>query len=166
MKVRGPEREEAVRRFANTPSGHKALVGYLLGRRGEAIRVCLEASGNYSLDVALVLAGQEEIELEVINPQAARHFAQALEQRSKNDPVDSAVLLEYGGAHAVYAVAAAAGAGPASYAPSPGNGRRSPRSGRRCAVAGAPLRFLAVRRPVWCGSWGEPLPTCNAAWHA
>ena len=38
VKVRGPEREEAVRRFANTPSGHKALVGYLLGRRGEAIR--------------------------------------------------------------------------------------------------------------------------------
>ena len=95
VKVRGPEREEAVRRFANTPSGHKALVGYLLGRRGEAIRVCLEASGNYSLDVALVLAGQEEVELEVINPKAARHFAQALEQRSKNDPVDSAVLLEY-----------------------------------------------------------------------
>jgi transposase len=57
--------------------------------------VCLEAIGNYSLDVRLVLAGQEEIELAVINPKAARHFAQALEQRSKNDPVDRAVLLEY-----------------------------------------------------------------------
>ena len=59
------------------------------------MRVCLEASGNYSLDVALALAGRKEIELEVINPKAARHFAQALEQRSKNDPVDSAVLSEY-----------------------------------------------------------------------
>ncbi len=45
--------------------------------------------------MALALAGRKEIELEVINPKAARHFAQALEQRSKNDPVDSAVLLEY-----------------------------------------------------------------------
>ena len=95
VKVRRPEGEEAVRRFANTPSGHKALLGYLLGRRGEAIRVCLEASGNYSLDVALALAARAAIELEVVNPKAARHFAQALEQRSKNDPVDSAVLLEY-----------------------------------------------------------------------
>jgi transposase len=95
MKVRRQEREEAVRRFDNTPSGHKVLLSYLLGRRGETIRVCLEASGNYSLDVALALARQEEVELEVINPKAARHFAQALEQRSKNDPVDSAVLLEY-----------------------------------------------------------------------
>jgi transposase len=95
VKVRRPEREEAVRRFANTPSGHKALLGYLLGRRDGAMRVCLEASGNYSLDVSLALAGRKEIELAVINPKAARHFAQALEQRSKNDPVDSAVLLEY-----------------------------------------------------------------------
>jgi len=95
VKVRRAEGEEAMRGFDNTPSGHKALLGYLLGRRGEAIGVCLEASGNYSLDVALALAGREEMELEVINPKAARHFAQALEQGSKNDPVDSAVLLEY-----------------------------------------------------------------------
>lgn len=95
VKVRRQAGEEGMHRFANTPSGHKALLGYLLRRRGEAMRVCLEASGNYSLDVALALAGQAEIELEVINPKAARHFAQALEQRSKNDPLDSAVLLEY-----------------------------------------------------------------------
>jgi transposase len=95
VKVRRAEGEEAMRRFDNTPAGHKALLGYLLGRRGEAMRVCVEASGNYSLDVALALAGREEMELAVINPKAARHFAQALEQRSKNDPVDSAGLLEY-----------------------------------------------------------------------
>ncbi len=32
VKVRRQQREEALRRFANTPSGHKALLGYLLGR--------------------------------------------------------------------------------------------------------------------------------------
>jgi hypothetical protein len=30
--VRRQERSEAVRRFANTPAGHKALLGCLLGR--------------------------------------------------------------------------------------------------------------------------------------
>jgi transposase len=90
------EHREAVRRFANTPAGHKALLGYLLGRRpGATLRVCLEASGNYSLDVALALAAPAPIELQVINPKAARHFAQALDQRSKNDPVDTEVLLQY-----------------------------------------------------------------------
>ena len=129
MKVRGQEREEAVRRFANTPAGHKALLGYLLGRRGETMRVCLEASGNYSLDVALALAGQKEIELEVINPKAARHFAQALEQRSKNDPVDSAVLLEYAARMPLRGLAAAAGAGPAVARHHPATVVAHPRAG-------------------------------------
>src|SRR5664280_2641339 len=97
VMVRRQERSEAVRRFANTAAGHKALLGYLLGHRRPApnIRVCLEASGNYSLDVALALAARAEIELQAINPKVARRFAQALDQRSKNDPVDTAVLLQY-----------------------------------------------------------------------
>ncbi|HMD77301.1 MAG TPA: IS110 family transposase [Terracidiphilus sp.] len=95
VRVGRQERREEPRRFDNTPAGHKALLGYLLGRGREPIRVCLEASGNYSLDVALALAARCEIELEVINPKAARRFAEALDQRSKNDPVDAEVLLEY-----------------------------------------------------------------------
>ena len=59
------------------------------------MRVCLEASGTYSLDVALALAGRAEIELQVINPKVAHRFAQALDQRSKNDPMDTEVLLQY-----------------------------------------------------------------------
>lgn len=94
--VRRQECSEAVRRFANTAAGHKALLGYWLGPRpGATIRVCLEASGNYSLDVALALAARAEIELEVINPKTARRFAEALDQRSKNDTVDTEVLLQY-----------------------------------------------------------------------
>jgi hypothetical protein len=41
----------AMAKFPNHPSGHKALVAYLL-RSGGRVRVCLEASGNYSLDLA------------------------------------------------------------------------------------------------------------------
>jgi transposase len=96
VMVRRQERSETLRRFDNTPAGHKALLSYLLGRgSASSMRVCLEASGNYSLDVALALAARSEIELQVINPKAARRFAEALDQRSKNDPVDSEVVLQY-----------------------------------------------------------------------
>jgi len=57
VKVRRQEREEGVRRLANTRSGHKALLDYLLGRQSEPMRVCLEASGNYSLEVGSVGSG-------------------------------------------------------------------------------------------------------------
>jgi transposase len=89
------EQVQPLRRFANTAAGHKQLISYLLGRRRETIRVCLEASGNYSLDVALALAARSEIELEVINPKVARRFGQALDERSKTDPIDTYGLAEY-----------------------------------------------------------------------
>jgi transposase len=89
------ERVQALRQFANTPAGHKQLIDYLLGRRREPIRVCLEASGNYSLDVSLALAARSEIELQVLNPRVARRFGQALDERSKTDPIDTHGLAEY-----------------------------------------------------------------------
>lgn len=89
------EQVQPLRQFANSAAGHKELVSYLLGRRRETIRVCLEASGNYSLDVALALAARSEIELEVINPKVARRFGQALDERSKTDPIDTHGLAEY-----------------------------------------------------------------------
>ncbi len=47
-------------KFPNHPSGHKALVAYLL-RNGARVRVCLEASGNYSLDLALTLQAHRHL---------------------------------------------------------------------------------------------------------
>jgi transposase len=94
-EVRRGEKTEPRRVFANTPGGHTALIGYLLGRSRELIRVCLEASGNYSLDVSLALSACAEVELEVINPKTARRFAEAMGRRSKTDPIDTSDLAEY-----------------------------------------------------------------------
>jgi transposase len=82
------EDKPAMAKFSNHPSGHKALITHLLrgGRRG---RVCLEASGNYSLDLALTLQAHRQVEISVINPRRARRFAEALGERSKTDPVDA-----------------------------------------------------------------------------
>jgi hypothetical protein len=82
------EDKPAMAKFSNHPSGHKALIAHLL-RGGRRVRVCLEASGNYSLDLALTLQAHRQVEISVINPRRARRFAESLGQRSKTDPVDA-----------------------------------------------------------------------------
>ena len=82
-----------LRRFANSRVGHRALLRVL--KRLGKVRVVLEATGMYGLDVALALSAEEGIELMVANPRAVRHFAQAMMQRSKNDQLDAVVLREF-----------------------------------------------------------------------
>src|ERR1700682_1933116 len=90
----GKEEKPAVASFANNASGHKALLAYLLPGT-ERVRVCLEASGNYSLDLALALHAHGQVEVSLVNPRRARRFAESLGERSKTDPVDARVLCEY-----------------------------------------------------------------------
>jgi transposase len=56
--------------------------------------VSLEATGIYSLDVALALDLAENIEVAVLNPKIANRFAQTL-RRSKTDAADAVALAEY-----------------------------------------------------------------------
>lgn len=81
------------RSFANTAEGRRALLGWLkkLGRTG---RVCLEATGIYSLDVSLLLS-REGIGVMVLNPRVSADYAKARKQRSKTDAADAEVLLDY-----------------------------------------------------------------------
>lgn len=94
VAVAGEGRGWQVRELANTAAGHKQLQQMLRAGKGRT-RVCVEASGNYSLDVSLVLHRLPQVELSVINPRMARRFAQSLGERSKTDPVDARVLAEY-----------------------------------------------------------------------
>lgn len=81
-------------RFANDQRGHAALIRWLHSL-ATPLRVCLEATGIYSLDVALALQGQPDIELMVVNPRDAHHFAQAMKRRAKADPIDAQLLAEF-----------------------------------------------------------------------
>lgn len=88
------EREERLRSFPNTAEGHAAVVRFLAG--GPApVRVVLESTGLYGLDLACALVRAPQIEIMVANPRAVRHFASALMQRSKNDRLDALVLREF-----------------------------------------------------------------------
>jgi transposase len=92
---RRPEKDkETTATFTNTRSGHKALLAFLL-RGNQRVRVCLEVTGNYSLDLALALQAHGQVEINVVNPRRARRFAESLGERSKTDPVDAHVLCEY-----------------------------------------------------------------------
>lgn len=81
------------RSFPNHARGHQALIVWLQKNRTR-IRICLEATGLYSLDLALALHAATGIEVAVLNPKRVNRFAATL-CRSKSDPADAQVLVEY-----------------------------------------------------------------------
>jgi transposase len=81
------------RTFDNRASGHRALIAWLQ-RQARTAWVCLEATGMYSLDLALALHAAERIAVSVLNPKIVCRFAETL-RRSKTDTADAQVLAEY-----------------------------------------------------------------------
>ena len=81
------------RSFLNSSRGHQTLILWLQ-KSGTPVRVCLEATGLYSLDLALALHAATGIEVAVLNPKLVNRFAATL-CRSKTDPADAQVLAEY-----------------------------------------------------------------------
>lgn len=78
----------------NDAAGHQRLVRQLT--RGDGlVRVCLEATGIYHFDLALVLATAPGIAVMVANPRATKAFGQATVQRAKTDRVDARLLLAF-----------------------------------------------------------------------
>jgi transposase len=93
VALRCGDRDPSPREFPNTAEGHQSVLRFL-ERSGRRVRVAMESTGLYGLDLALALhhAG---VAVMVANPRAVRHFAQAMLQRSKNDQLDSVVLREF-----------------------------------------------------------------------
>ena len=80
--------------YDNTPAGRSSLIK-ALRRSRRPVRVVVEATGIYFLDLACELAAAG-IAVMVVNPKATHHFAEAILQRRKNDPVDATMLREFG----------------------------------------------------------------------
>jgi transposase len=83
----------SLREFPNTAAGHQDVLRFL-ERAAGAVRVAMESTGLYGLDLALCLH-QAGVALMVANPRAVRHFAQAMMQRSKTDLLDAEVLRQF-----------------------------------------------------------------------
>ncbi|MBB5319292.1 transposase [Tunturiibacter empetritectus] len=69
---RGHQRVEQ-KNFPNNSNGHKALIVWLRKAKSQ-VRVSLEATGIYSLDLAFALDAAEGIEVAVLNPKVANRF--------------------------------------------------------------------------------------------
>ena len=76
--------------FKKTPQGHAPLSNHL--RKAKVSHVCLEATGQYHLALALDDAGLARM---VINPKVAKRFAEVMQTRTKTDAVDAAVLAPF-----------------------------------------------------------------------
>jgi len=77
----------------NTPEAIARFLAHQQARCGQ-LRVVMEATGIYYLDMAVQLA-EAGVEVMVLNPKAAHHFARAMSQRSKTDALDARMLLAY-----------------------------------------------------------------------
>jgi transposase len=81
-------------RFANAAAGHQQFIRWAT-KGGRSARVCLEATGIYSLQFALALHQAKNVEVMVINPRAIKDFTRACLQRAKTDAVDAGGILDY-----------------------------------------------------------------------
>jgi len=78
----------------NSAAGHRKLCR-LLTRGGRPARVCLEATGIYSLDLASALHRTPGIEVMVVNPRVTKDFMRARMHRTKTDATDAVAILEF-----------------------------------------------------------------------
>lgn len=81
------------RQVANTADGLRAFVAWLAAFA--PVRVVVEASGRYSLDLSLALHEAGGIEVMVANPRALKDYRRATMERSKTDKVDAASICDF-----------------------------------------------------------------------
>lgn len=83
------------KQFANTEQGFSQLIGWLTHRKLGQVHACLEATGRYSLGVALALHAAGHM-VSIVNPAQIRDFARTRLGRNKSDKVDAGHVREYG----------------------------------------------------------------------
>lgn len=87
--------------------GHPSREVFVVARNGEGVAqlvarmralkptlIALEATGGFETVVAAALAAAR-LPVVVVNPAQVRHYAQALGQRAKTDPIDAAVIARF-----------------------------------------------------------------------
>src|SRR4051812_23157652 len=82
------------RSFANSPDGWRKLIAWLTEHKIRQVHACLEATGHYSLGIALALHEAGHI-VSLVNPAQIRDFARTKLGRNKTDQVDAAHIREY-----------------------------------------------------------------------
>ncbi len=92
VAINSVDKSVPTKTFENTSEGHRKLIK-VITKRGRGARVVMEATGTFSMGLALALCDHPRIEVMVANPRAVKHFAKAILQRSKTDRVDARTIL-------------------------------------------------------------------------
>ena len=80
-------------RFSNDEQGHGELTKRLV--EVSPSLVVMEATGNYQLELSLVLAAAK-VPLAVVNPRQVRDFAKAMGILAKTDAIDARAIARFG----------------------------------------------------------------------
>ncbi len=91
--LRKNKQSQKSKTFDNSPEGHLKLLKFLISRKIDYI--CMEATGNYHLDIATMIAATDNLKIMVLNPTAANNFAKAMMKRTKTDAIDAEILAQY-----------------------------------------------------------------------
>lgn len=86
--------------FSNTQAGFEQLRAWLLPRTPalEELHACMEATGNYGLDLAAFLVADGMI-VSIVNPKQIKAFGDSELSRNKTDPLDAALIARFCRAH-------------------------------------------------------------------
>lgn len=84
--------------FTNDRSGFGKLGRWLEKRKAEAVHACMEASGNYWMELSLFLQ-DEGHDVSVVNPKRIKRHAEAIMQRNKTDREDALTIADYCAKH-------------------------------------------------------------------
>ena len=95
MLIIGERSKHAV--FSNTEAGFQQLLAWL-GKQhpdpGCPLHACMEATGNWGLDLADFLHGQG-VQVSIVNPLRIKAFSQSELARNKNDKLDAGVIARF-----------------------------------------------------------------------
>ena len=80
----------------NTQAGFDQLADWLTRHRGQTqpLHACMEATGNYGLDLASVLFTRGEV-VSIVNPRRIKAFGQAELARNKTDKQDAGLIARF-----------------------------------------------------------------------
>ena len=88
-----------IKEYTNDTKGIKAFIKKL--KQKKITHVCLEATGNYHLDIALMIDKIKGVKLMVINPRISHNYSKVMNQKAKTDPQDAHVMAHFA-AHMSY----------------------------------------------------------------
>lgn len=84
------------RKFDNTPAGHRAFVEWVEKRRrhGLVLQVVMEATGAYHEALAYY-CHERQLPVVIVLPNRIKAFARSLNNHSKTDRIDAAIIARY-----------------------------------------------------------------------